>query len=79
MHYFCCYRQNMPKEDRKLMEKYGKIMGYFEGSNPNLWITDTKMIKSIFVKDFDHFINRRVIFCYCFVKLIITLSEYLHR
>ena len=60
----------MPIEDRQLMEKYGKIMGYFEGSKPNLWITDTEMIKSVFVRDFDHFINRRV-------KGILIMRSYL--
>ncbi len=59
----------MPKEDTELMNKYGKVMGYFEGTNPNLWITDTEMIKSVFVKDFDHFINRRV---------MIGLIEYIY-
>ena len=43
-----------------LVSKYGKVIGYFEGMQPNLVITDAELIKQIFVKDFDHFINRRV-------------------
>lgn len=42
------------------MKKYGRIMGYFDGTVPNLWVTDADIIKSVFVKDFDHFVNRRV-------------------
>ena len=44
----------------KMVKKYGKVIGYFDGLQPNLWITDTDLIKSIFVKDFDHFVDRRV-------------------
>ena len=54
--------QNLPKYDQALVKKYGRIFGYFDGSNPTLWTTDTDIIKSVFVKDFDHFINRRVIY-----------------
>ncbi len=48
------------KYDQHLMNQHGRVMGYFDGSYPNLWFTDSDMIKSVFVKDFDHFINRRV-------------------
>ena len=50
----------MPKHDNILVKKYGRVFGVFEGTLPNLWTTDTDLIKSILVKDFDHFINRRV-------------------
>jgi hypothetical protein len=43
-----------------MVKKYGKIFGFFDGSNPSLWVTDPEFIKAIFVKDFDHFTNRRV-------------------
>lgn len=43
-----------------LVKKYGKVFGYFDGRNPNLFITDVEMIKAMYVKDFDHFVDRRV-------------------
>ena len=52
--------KNLPKFDQEMVKKYGKVFGYFDGTLPNLWTTDADIIKSVFVKDFDHFINRRV-------------------
>jgi hypothetical protein len=43
-----------------LVKKYGKVFGYFDGPIPNLWITDADVIKAMYVKDFDHFVDRRV-------------------
>ena len=54
------YQQNFPKHDVALIKKYGKTFGYFDGQLPNLWTTDAELIRSVFVKDFDHFVNRRV-------------------
>jgi len=31
--------QNIPQHDINLMNKFGKLMGYFQGSNPALWTT----------------------------------------
>ena len=42
------------------MKKYGKTFGIFDGLTPVLWTTDAELIRSVFVKDFDHFVNRRV-------------------
>jgi cytochrome P450 family 3 subfamily A len=53
--------KNLPKYDQEIVTKYGWwCFGYFDGSLPNLWITDADVIKSVFVKDFGHFVNRRV-------------------
>jgi len=43
-----------------MVKEYGKVYGTFQGTKPTLNINDTKLIRSVFVKDFDHFINRRV-------------------
>jgi hypothetical protein len=43
-----------------LVKKYGKVFACFDGMIPNLWITDVDMIKAMYVKDFDHFVDRRV-------------------
>merc|ERR1712136_117978 len=53
------WRQNLPDHDRKMAVKYGNVFGTFEGIKPTLRINDTRLIQSIFIKDFDHFINRR--------------------
>lgn len=54
------WRQILPIHDRKLVEKYGKVFGYFDGPQPKLWVIDPDLIKAVFVKDFDHFVDRRV-------------------
>lgn len=56
--------KNLTTYDAGLVKEYGKVMGYFDGPRPNLWIADDQLIKSIFVKDFDHFVDRRVIMLY---------------
>ncbi|XP_046646974.1 cytochrome P450 3A24-like [Daphnia pulicaria] len=53
------WKKNIPKYDKELAAKYGRTFGYFDGTLPNLYTTDINLIKSIFVKDFDHFVNRR--------------------
>jgi hypothetical protein len=44
-----------------LVAKYGKIVGVFEGSTPVIMTTDVAFMKAVMVKDFAHFVNRRVI------------------
>ena len=50
----------MTEHDVALVKKYGKVLGVYDGPQPNLWITDLDLIKAIYVKDFDHFVDRRV-------------------
>ena len=56
--------QNYQTTGRKNVKKYGKVFGSFTGTSPTLTTIDTELIKSVFVKDFDHFINKRVTFNY---------------
>ena len=37
-----------------------ETFGYCDETLPNLWTTDADIIKPVFVKDFDHFVNRKV-------------------
>jgi len=53
------WKQNMMTVGRENVKKYGNMYGSFEGTQPTLHVNDTEIIKSIFIKDFDHFINRR--------------------
>merc|ERR1712137_1152244 len=53
------WKKNFPDYCIQMSKKYGNIYGAFEGLTPTLWINDTKIIRSIFVKDFSHFLNRR--------------------
>lgn len=48
------------KHDVEIMKKYGRVVGYFEGSTPIVLTTDTKLIKNVMIKDFNCFVNRRV-------------------
>lgn len=39
------------------LRKYGKVYGFYSGSNPQLVIADAKVVKQICIKDFDKFPN----------------------
>ena len=43
-----------------MVKEYGNVFGTFLGTSPTLHVNDTEIIKSVFIKDFDHFVNRRV-------------------
>ena len=54
------WKKNFVTHDADLIKEYGKTVGFFEGVTPNLLVADADFIRSVLIKDFDHFINRRV-------------------
>jgi Cytochrome P450 len=54
------WRKNFVRHDADLVKKYGKTLGIFEGTTPNLVVSDADFIRAVLVKEFDHFVNRRV-------------------
>nr|QST15046.1 CYP360A6 protein [Diaphanosoma celebensis] len=51
--------QNPIKHDAEQIRKYGKVFGIFEGALPELFIADADLIRLVFVKEYENFINRR--------------------
>nr|QUF59370.1 cytochrome p450 CYP3044B3 [Brachionus angularis] len=56
--FFSIAKHGMPYYHKQLIEKYGKTMGYYEGSTPIILTTDPKLLKLILIKDFSNFTNR---------------------
>ncbi len=52
--------QDIIKDDLACVQKYGRTYGHFLGSTPSINTADVDLIKSILIKDFHHFVNRRV-------------------
>ncbi|KAJ6627057.1 Cytochrome P450 3A11, partial [Pseudolycoriella hygida] len=46
-------------EDIKRFKKYGPVWGVYEGQDPQIHIADPELVRMIFVRDFDHFHDRR--------------------
>lgn len=51
------WKQNMMDQDMKMVKKYGKVFGVFNGLQPNVFITDVQLIKNIFLADYSSFPN----------------------
>ena len=45
--------------DLERTQQYGKIYGFYQGTQPVLMVTDPQLIKQILVKDFAQFANRQ--------------------
>jgi hypothetical protein len=43
-----------------VFKKYGRVAGFFLGSDPVINCEDANMMKTILIKDFNSFYNRRV-------------------
>jgi cytochrome P450 len=41
-----------------MTQKYGRVFGYFIGLRPQMQVTDTDIVKEVFVKQFSNFVNR---------------------
>lgn len=54
-------KRGLPYNDLALIKKYGRTIGYFEGTTPVVLTADSKFIKSILIKDFKTFANRKLI------------------
>ncbi|XP_047388808.1 cytochrome P450 3A9-like [Sciurus carolinensis] len=70
------YRRGFVEFDGECYKKYGKMWGLYDGRQPVLTITDTNMIKTVFVKEcYSLFTNRRSFGPVGFMKSAISLSE----
>ncbi len=54
-------KEGFAYHDLSLIKEYGKVVGYFEGTTPNILCADVEMLKQVLIKDFDSFRNRRVL------------------
>nr|UOU03276.1 cytochrome P450 3044B1 [Brachionus rubens] len=54
-------KRGMPYNDLEMTKIYGKTFGYFEGSTPVVQTIDLTLLKSLLIKDFGVFTNRRQI------------------
>lgn len=52
------FRKGFLEGLESLVEKYGKVCGYYFGRRMNLVVADPDMLKHILVKDFNNFVNR---------------------
>ncbi|XP_067907160.1 thromboxane-A synthase isoform X1 [Heterodontus francisci] len=43
---------------QELVQKYGRVCGYYFGRRPTILIAEPEMLKQILVKDFSNFVNR---------------------
>lgn len=69
------YCGSMNEAQIRLTKKYGKHFLFYEGPMPCLYISDPDLIKQISIKDFQSFVNRRVIFItYILDKFVTTFS-----
>ncbi|CAG2118343.1 unnamed protein product, partial [Medioppia subpectinata] len=50
----------LPSVELEYFEKYGRLYGVFNGNKPILTVAEPEIIKSILVKDFHLFADRRV-------------------
>lgn len=47
------------KNDMDLVQKYGNIIGVYEGPNPTILLSDLELLRKVLIKDSQAFVNRR--------------------
>lgn len=52
------YQKSPIRCHEEWVKKYGRLVGYFYGMNPVLLVADPEILKNIFIRDFQKFINR---------------------
>ncbi|XP_021967532.1 cytochrome P450 3A4 [Folsomia candida] len=55
------YKSVCCEEDIKRVQKHGRVFGMYEGRSPQVFVADPDLIRSIFIKDFDHFYDKRIL------------------
>jgi thromboxane-A synthase len=53
------YKRPLFYTQMDLIRKYGRTVGYFDGTRPVILTTDAAFIKHFMIKDFNSFVNRR--------------------
>ncbi|KAH7947556.1 hypothetical protein HPB52_013185 [Rhipicephalus sanguineus] len=56
------YRKSPTKAYREWIEKYGDVVGYFNGYRPVVLVADLDLLRNIQVKDFQDFTDRALLF-----------------
>lgn len=50
------------QDDLANAKKFGRVWGFYEGPTPQVFVADEELAKRIFIKDFEHFQDRPVLF-----------------
>ena len=53
-------KEGAPYYELRIMKEYGRIVGFFEGSEPIILTTDVNFMKCMLIRDFNSFVDRRV-------------------
>ena len=46
---------SMVEQKNRLIERYGKIVGYYVGAKATIFVADPELVKGMLIKDFHNF------------------------